>query len=165
MRIRSYRALRPKPAEAAQVASLPYDVVSTAESRALVEGNPISMLRISRSDLEFPDSADPYGTAVYERARANFARLIAEGHLVREEQPSLYIYRQQVGPHVQVGVAALCHVDDYDAGVIKKHEFTRRDKEDDRTRHVTEQNANAETQKAIEQSHVTAIAISGGARP
>jgi uncharacterized protein (DUF1015 family) len=134
MRIRSYRALRPVPSKASTIASLPYDVVSTAEARALAEGNPLSMLRVVRADLEFPDGTDPYSEPVYARAKANFDRLVSEGHLEREAAPSLYAYRQQMGAHSQTGVVALCHVDDYDAGLIKKHEKTRRDKEDDRTK-------------------------------
>ena len=142
MRIRSYRALRPVPELASRIASLPYDVVSTAESRALVEGNPDSMLRIARSDLEFSDDTDPYSDAVYSRAKANWDRLVREKRLVKEETPSVYVYRQQMGSHVQTGVAALCHVDDYDAGLIKKHEKTRKDKEDDRVRHTSTLSAN-----------------------
>lgn len=142
MRIRSYRALRPVPELAGRVASLPYDVVSTAESRALVEGNPDSMLRVARSDLEFPDGTDPYSEPVYARAKANWDRLVREQRLVKEEAPSLYVYRQQMGGHVQTGVAALCHVEDYDAGLIKKHEKTRKDKEDDRVRHTSTLSAN-----------------------
>ncbi|BET68795.1 DUF1015 family protein [Opitutales bacterium ASA1] len=134
MRIRSYRALRPVPSKASTIASLPYDVVSTAEARALAEGNPLSMLRVVRADLEFPDGTDPYSEPVYARAKGNFDRLVSEGHLEREAAPSLYAYRQQMGTHSQTGVVALCHVDDYDAGLIKKHEKTRRDKEDDRTK-------------------------------
>jgi uncharacterized protein (DUF1015 family) len=142
MRIRSYRALRPVPELASRIASLPYDVVSTAESRALVEGNSDSMLRIARSDLEFPDDTDPYSDAVYAKAKANWDRLVREKRLVKEDAPSLYIYRQQMGQHVQTGVAALCHVEDYDAGLIKKHEKTRKDKEDDRVRHTSTLSAN-----------------------
>jgi uncharacterized protein (DUF1015 family) len=142
MRIRSYRALRPLPALAAQIASVPYDVVNTAECRALVEGNPLSMLRVARADLEFPDGTDPYSDAVYARAKENFQKLISAGHLVRESGPSLYIYQQQMGAHIQTGVAALCHVDDYDNNLIKKHEKTRKDKEDDRVRHTGTLSAN-----------------------
>ena len=134
MRIRSYRALRPVPSLAGTIASLPYDVVTTSEARALAEGNPLSMLRVVRADLEFPDGTDPYSEPVYARARENFDRLVRNGHLERESGPALYIYRQQLGSHRQTGVAALCHVDDYDAGVIRKHENTRPDKENDRTR-------------------------------
>ena len=142
MRIRTYRALRPQPELAGQIASVPYDVVTTAESRALVEGNPLSMLRIARSDLEFADGTDPYSAPVYQRAQENFAKLIAAGHLVREAAPGLYVYRQQMGDHVQTGVAALCHVEDYDSGLIKKHEKTRPDKENDRVRHTSTLSAN-----------------------
>ncbi|MBE2213236.1 MAG: DUF1015 domain-containing protein [Opitutaceae bacterium] len=142
MRIRSYRALRPVPALASRIASLPYDVVSTAESRALVAGNPDSMLRIARSDLEFPDDTDPYSEPVYAKAKTNWDRLVREQRLVKEDAASLYVYRQQMGQHVQTGVAALCHVDDYDAGLIKKHEKTRKDKEDDRVRHTSTLSAN-----------------------
>ena len=142
MRIRSYRALRPLPELAGQIASVPYDVVNTAECRTLVEGNPLSMLRVARADLEFPDGTDPYSDAVYARAKENFQKLIAAGHLVRESGPSLYIYQQQMGAHIQTGVAALCHVDDYDNNLIKKHEKTRKDKEDDRVRHTGTLSAN-----------------------
>jgi uncharacterized protein (DUF1015 family) len=142
MRIRSYRALRPLPELAGQIASVPYDVVNTAECRTLVEGNPLSMLRVARSDLEFPDATDPYSDPVYARAKENFAALISGGHLIRESAPCLYIYQQQMGAHVQTGVAALCHVEDYDNNVIKKHEKTRKDKEDDRVRHTSTLSAN-----------------------
>lgn len=142
MRIRAYRALRPQPELAGRIASVPYDVVNTAECRQLVEGNPLSMLRVARSDLEFPDHTDPYSDAVYARAKENFAKLIADRSLVREDAASLYVYRQQMGEHVQTGVAALCHVEDYDAGLIKKHEKTRKDKEDDRVRHTSTLSAN-----------------------
>ncbi len=142
MRIRSYCALRPRPELAGQIASVPYDVVNTAECRALVEGNPLSMLRIARSDLEFPDDTDPYSAPVYAKAKENFGQLIAAGHLVRESAPSLYIYQQQMGAHIQTGVAALCHVEDYDNNLIKKHEKTRKDKEDDRVRHTSTLSAN-----------------------
>jgi len=142
MRIRSYRALRPVPALADKIASLPYDVVSTAEARALCADNPLSMLRVVRADLEFPDGTDPYSDAVYARARENFRKLVDAGHLEREATPCIYIYRQQMGEHVQTGLAALCHVDDYDAGLIKRHEKTRRDKEDDRTRLTSDLGAN-----------------------
>jgi uncharacterized protein (DUF1015 family) len=142
MRIRSYRALRPLPELAGQIASVPYDVVNTAECRTLVEGNPLSMLRVARADLEFPDDTDPHADAVYARAKENFQKLIAGGHLVREAGPSLYIYQQQMGAHIQTGVAALCHVDDYDNNLIKKHEKTRKDKEDDRVRHTGTLSAN-----------------------
>lgn len=134
MRIRSYRALRPVPKLADQIGSLPYDVVSTAEARALAEGNPLSMLRVVRAELELPDGTDPYSSEVYARAKANLAKLVDKRHLEREKTPCLYVYEQRMGEHSQTGVAALCHVADYDAGLIKRHEKTRKAKEDDRTR-------------------------------
>jgi uncharacterized protein (DUF1015 family) len=165
MRIRSYRALRPLPELAGQIASVPYDVVNTAECRALVEGNPLSMLRVARSDLEFSDATDPYSEPVYARAKENFQKLVAAGHLVREAAPSVYIYQQQMGAHIQTGVAALCHVEDYDNNLIKKHEKTRKDKEDDRVRHTSTLSANPgpvfltyRDQKAIDTIVAAAIA-------
>jgi len=129
-----FRALRPVPDLAADVAAVPYDVVSVDEARALAEGNPLSFLRVSRAELELPAGTDPYSSEVYERAAENFERLKAS--LVLEEQPSVYFYRLRMGNHEQTGVAACYSIDEYDRDVIKKHERTRRDKEDDRTRHM-----------------------------
>src|SRR5919201_6276766 len=130
-----FRALRPTPADAAKIAAVPYDVVSTDEARALADGNPISFLRVSRPELELPDGTNPYADAVYERASANFKKL-TERSLVVEEEPSVYFYRLRTGSHTQTGLAACFSLDEYDRDVIKKHERTRRDKEDDRTRHM-----------------------------
>jgi uncharacterized protein (DUF1015 family) len=130
-----FRALRPEPRHAARVAAVPYDVVNTDEARALAEGNPLSFLRVSRAEIELPPSTDPYSDAVYARAAANFARLRGEA-LVVDAEPSVYFYRLRMGTHVQIGVAACFSIDEYDRDVIKKHERTRRDKEDDRTRHM-----------------------------
>ena len=133
--IHAFRALRPKADEAARVAAVPYDVVNTDEARALAADNPRSFLRVSRAELELPADADPYSTAVYDHAAGNFARLKEEA-LVLEDEPSLYLYRLQLGAHQQLGLAGCFSMDDYDRDVIKKHERTRRDKEDDRTRHM-----------------------------
>jgi uncharacterized protein (DUF1015 family) len=133
--LHSFRALRPEPRYAAQVAAVPYDVVNTDEARALAEGNPLSFLRVSRAEIELAPSTDPYSEAVYARAAANFARLRSEA-LVVEAEPSVYFYRLRMGSHAQTGVAACFSIDEYDRGLIKKHERTRRDKEDDRTRHM-----------------------------
>jgi len=133
--LRPFRALRPNPADAAKIAAVPYDVVSTDEARALADGNPLSFLRVSRAELELPPDHDPYAADVYERAAKNFAALKKRA-LVVEEQPSLYLYRLTMGAHVQTGIAACYSIDEYDRDVIKKHERTRRDKEDDRTRHM-----------------------------
>ena len=130
-----FRALRPRPADAPKIAAVPYDVVSTAEARALANGNPLSFLRVSRAESELPAATDPYSAAVYERAARNFATL-RERALVVEEEPSLYFYRLRMGAHQQTGLAACYALEEYDRGIIKKHERTRRDKEDDRTRHI-----------------------------
>jgi uncharacterized protein (DUF1015 family) len=132
----AFRALRPAPAAAARVSSVPYDVVSTAEARAQAEGNPLSFLRVTRAELELPDGADPYDGEVYRRAARNLDLLKRAAPLEVERAPALYLYRLRMGPHVQTGVAGCWSLDEYDAGTIKKHEKTRRDKEDDRTRHI-----------------------------
>jgi uncharacterized protein (DUF1015 family) len=133
--LHAFRALRPKPADAAQIAAVPYDVVSSDEARALADHNPLSFLRVSRAELELPDGTDPYSSAVYDRAVANFNQLKHRA-LVVEDEPSVYFYRLRMGAHTQTGVAACFSIDEYDRDVIKKHERTRRDKEDDRTRHM-----------------------------
>jgi uncharacterized protein (DUF1015 family) len=133
-----FRALRPLPAQAATVAAVPYDVVSASEARALVEGNDLSFLRVSRAEVELPPGTDPHADVVYARAAANLARLRAAAPLVEEEAPSLYVYRLRMGAHEQAGVAGCFSVDEYERDVILKHERTRRDKEDDRTRHILE---------------------------
>ncbi len=130
-----FRALRPRPSEAARIAAVPYDVVTAAEARQLAEGQPLSFLRVSRSEIELPDGTDPYSDAVYRRASENFSKL-KNTALVVEEAPSVYFYRLRMGRHEQIGLAACFSLDEYDRGLIKKHERTRRDKEDDRTRHM-----------------------------
>jgi uncharacterized protein (DUF1015 family) len=130
-----FRALRPTPATAAQIAAVPYDVVSTDEARTLAGDNRFSFLRVSRAEIELPPATDPYSPAVYQRAAEHFAEL-RKSALVVEDEPSVYFYRLQMGDHVQTGLAACFSIDEYDRGVIKKHEHTRRDKEDDRTRHI-----------------------------
>src|SRR5262249_25845880 len=130
-----FRALRPAQDTAAGIAAVPYDVVSTDEARALADGNPLSFLRVSRAEIELPQGTDPYANAVYDRAAANFAALRKQA-LVVDDEPALYFYRLRMGSHVQTGLAACFSIDEYDRDVIKKHERTRRDKEDDRTRHM-----------------------------
>ena len=130
-----FRALRPNADHASRIAAVPYDVVSTEEARALAEGNPQSFLRVSRAELELPAGSDPYADAVYQRAADNFAAL-RESALIVEDEPSVYLYRLQLGHHIQTGLAACFSIDEYDRDLIKKHERTRRDKEDDRTRHM-----------------------------
>jgi uncharacterized protein (DUF1015 family) len=143
MRIRPFEAIRPVPSKAAEVAAVPYDVVSRAEARALALGHPLSFLHVERSDIDFPDSVDPYSDEVYRRARENLDRLVRDGVMQREPAPRLYLYQQVMSHRVQTGVVCCCHVEEYDAGIIRRHERTRQDKEDDRTRHVLALNANA----------------------
>lgn len=134
--IRPFRALRSKPEHVAQVASVPYDVVNQAEAAALAQGNPYSFLHVSRPEIDLPAGTDPYAKTVYEKAGENFQALTKKLPLVREAEPSLYIYRLKMGDREQTGIAAAYSIDEYDQGTIKKHEKTRQDKEDDRTRHV-----------------------------
>jgi uncharacterized protein (DUF1015 family) len=134
--IRPFRALRP-PAERAQaVASVPYDVVNTEEARALAAGNPLSFLHVSRPEIDLPPGTDLYSDQVYRKAVENFQKLIAEAPMEKEAEPCLYLYRLVMGQHEQIGVVACCSIDEYDNNTIRKHERTRRDKEDDRTRHM-----------------------------
>jgi uncharacterized protein (DUF1015 family) len=133
-----FRALRPAPSVAATVSSVPYDVVSVDEARQLAAGNPLSFLHVTRSEIDLPPGTDPYTGTVYELARENLAALRTKAPLVVEDSPSLYFYRLRMGTHEQTGVAGCFSVDEYEQDVIKKHERTRRDKEDDRTRHIVE---------------------------
>ena len=131
-----FRALRPAPPAAARVAAVPYDVVTTDEARALAAGNPLSFLHVSRAEIDQPASTSPFADEVYAKATSNFARLRNEAPLIIEEAPSVYVYRLRMGTHTQSGIAACYAVDEYERDIIKKHELTRRDKEDDRTRHL-----------------------------
>jgi uncharacterized protein (DUF1015 family) len=131
-----FAALRPVPEAAAAVAAVPYDVVNTDEARALAAGNALSFLHVSRPEIDLPAGTNPHSGPVYDRAVQNFAALKSQAPLVVEEAPSYYVYRLTMGGHVQSGVAACYSIDEYDRGLIKKHEKTRPDKEDDRTRHM-----------------------------
>ncbi len=133
-----FRALRPAPAAAHRVAAVPYDVVTTDEARTLASGNPLSFLHVSRAEIDlFPDMP-AYSDAVYAKAAENLVRLRRDAPLLVEASPSLYVYRLRDGAHEQAGVAGCFSIDEYEAGTIRKHERTRRDKEDDRTRHILE---------------------------
>ena len=134
--IRPFRALRPQPERAQLVASVPYDVVNTDEARALAEGNPFSFLHVSRPEIDLPPGIDIHSDPVYRKAVDNFETLISNCPLEKEAEPSLYLYRLIMGEHEQFGIVAVCSIDEYDEGTIRKHERTRRDKEDDRTRHM-----------------------------
>ena len=136
MRIRPFRALRPTPAAAAAVACVPYDVVSTEAARDLAADAPLSFLHVTRAEIDLAPTVDPHDPVVYAAARANLARLRDGAPLVVEAEPALYVYRLRDGDHEQAGLAGCFALDDYDGGAIKRHERTRRDKEDDRTHHM-----------------------------
>jgi uncharacterized protein (DUF1015 family) len=134
--VHPFAALRPVPQRAGEVAAVPYDVVSTEEARALASGNPWSFLHVSRAEIDLPDGTDPHSPEVYRKAAQNFERLTRDCPLIRDPEAALYVYRLATGEHVQTGIAGAFSVDEYDSDRIRKHERTRRDKEDDRTRHI-----------------------------
>ncbi len=134
--VRPFRALRPRPDAAVRVASPPYDVINTAEARTLAEGNPQTFLHVTRPEIDLPEGVDEHADEVYEQARLNLEAFVAEGLLTQDAEPRLYLYAQKMGEHRQVGVVGCASVAEYDADAIKKHEKTRADKEDDRTRHI-----------------------------
>ncbi|MGB0911175.1 MAG: DUF1015 domain-containing protein [Nitrospirales bacterium] len=135
--IAPFRAVRPQPDLADQVSAPPYDVMSLKEARNIAKDNPISFLRVSRAELELADEVDPYSPSVYQRGAENLQNLINKNILSQETQPLLGVYRQQWGDHVQTGLVALASVDEYDRGIIKKHEYTRPVKEADRVQLIT----------------------------
>lgn len=139
--IKPFRGLRPVAGRADDVVAPPYDVVDRFEAKALVQGRPWSFLHISRPEIDLSDSVDPYDPAVYAKGRENLDRMVAEGVLGREERPCYYAYRLTMGDHVQTGIVATASVEAYDQGRIKKHEFTRPVKEDDRVRQIDTLNA------------------------
>jgi uncharacterized protein (DUF1015 family) len=141
--IRPFRALRPRPELAGRIAAPPYDVVNSEEARRIADGNPLCFLHVSRPEIDLPPDIDLYDDRVYAKGAANLRRLIAEGALVRESEPRLYAYRQRMGDHVQTGLVCAVSCQEYSDGLIKRHELTRKDKEDDRTRHTHELNANS----------------------
>jgi uncharacterized protein (DUF1015 family) len=126
------------PENAAAVSSVPYDVVNSEEARELAAGNPLSFLHVTRPEIDLPPGVDPYSSAVYQQGRENLEQLRRTAPLAVEQSPALYLYRLKMGAHVQTGVAGCFSVDEYEQDAIKKHERTRRDKEDDRTRHMIE---------------------------
>ena len=134
--VHPFRAVRPAPERAAVVSSVPYDVVSTDEARLMAAGNPLSFLHVTRPEIDLPPGTDPYADAVYEKARQNLDALRTRAPLVTESRPAVYVYRLRMGAHEQTGIAACFSLDEYDRDLIKKHERTRPDKEDDRTRHM-----------------------------
>ncbi|MCB2109221.1 MAG: DUF1015 domain-containing protein, partial [Rhodobacteraceae bacterium] len=139
--VRPFRGLRPTPAHAAAVAAPPYDVLNSAEAKAKAAGKPHSFLHISKPEIDLPNGTDVYSEAVYKKGAENFAAMIAEGVLARDPEPRYYIYRMRMGAHTQTGLVVAASVADYDTNRVRKHEFTRPDKEDDRVRQIEALNA------------------------
>ncbi|MCZ7654473.1 MAG: DUF1015 domain-containing protein [Rhodocyclaceae bacterium] len=139
--IKPFRGLRPAPGRAAEVAAPPYDVLSADEARARVGNRPWSFLHISKAEIDLPPETDHYSPQVHAKSRENFDRMIAEGVLRQDEAPCYYAYRLVMGEHVQTGLVAAASVADYDTNRIRKHEFTRPDKEDDRVHQIEALNA------------------------
>jgi uncharacterized protein (DUF1015 family) len=139
--IKPFRGLRPAPGRAAEVAAPPYDVLSSEEARERVAGKPWSFLHISKPEIDLPADTDPYAPVVYAKAAENLGRMIEAGLLARDAAPCYYAYRLTMGEHTQTGLVAVAAVPCYDNNRIKKHEFTRPDKEDDRVRQIEAINA------------------------
>jgi len=140
--VRAFKAIRPTPELADRVAALPYDVMNSAEAREMVVGNPYSFLHVDKAEIDLDPSIDLYDTRVYEKARDNLYRMIEDGVFVQDNTPCLYIYKQVMNGRVQIGIVGCASIDDYMNEVIKKHELTRADKEQDRINHVDYCDAN-----------------------
>ncbi|MFN7141411.1 MAG: DUF1015 domain-containing protein, partial [Limisphaerales bacterium] len=134
--IKPFPALRPKPELAAKICELPYDVMSSEEARKIAKDNPLSFLHVSKPEIDLPAGTDLYSAEVYAKGKENFERLIQQGALSQDNKPCFYFYRQIMGQHTQIGLVAAASCEDYLNDIIKKHEFTRPDKEDDRVRHI-----------------------------
>jgi len=134
--VRPFRGLRPRPEVAKEVASPPYDVLSSQEAREIAKNNLNTFLRVNKAELEFDSGVNPYGEEVYARGKKNLARLISEELMVRDSQPSLYLYRLTMDGKCQTGLVSLTSVAEYNAGKIKKHEHTRPEKVNDRANHI-----------------------------
>jgi uncharacterized protein (DUF1015 family) len=139
--IKPFAALRPSPGLAAQICELPYDVLSSDEARGIAAGNPLSFFHVSRPEVDLQPGPDVYAPEIYARGRENFQKLISRGALKQDSRPCFYLYRQNMGQHSQTGLVAVASCEEYLRGVIKKHELTRVDKEDDRVRHIEALNA------------------------
>ncbi|MCD6330516.1 MAG: DUF1015 domain-containing protein [Candidatus Cloacimonetes bacterium] len=140
--VRPFKGLRPAPELAEKVAAPPYDVLNSEEARELVKDNPYSYLHVSKPEIDLPAGIDQYDQRVYEKGVENFQKMIADKILIQDDKPCFYIYRQIMGDHEQTGIVAAASVEDYDSGIIKIHEYTRQDKEQDRAKHVDMLGAN-----------------------
>lgn len=134
--LKPFAALRPKPELAGKICELPYDVMSSDEAREMAAGNPLSFLHVSKPEIDLPVGTNTYAPEVYAKGKENFQKLIAQGALQQDAKPCFYLYRQIMGKHSQVGLVAAASCQEYLDGIIKKHELTRPDKEDDRVRHI-----------------------------
>ena len=139
--IKPFAALRPRPELAEKICEPPYDVMSSEEARRMAAGNPLSFLHVSKPEIDLPSGTDIYAPEVYAKGKENFQKLIADGALQQGAQSGFYLYRQVMGKHSQVGLAAVASCEEYLQGIIRKHELTRPDKEDDRVRHIEALNA------------------------
>ena len=139
--VRPFRGLRPQPERAGDVAAPPYDVLNTEEARQRAAGKPCSFLHISKPEIDLPPKTNPFAPEVYAKGAENLAKLVAEGVLVRDEAPCYYVYRLKMGEHTQTGFVAVASISAYDENRIRKHEFTRPEKEDDRVRQIDALNA------------------------
>jgi len=139
--IRPFTGLRPAPGRAADVIAPPYDVLNTDEARLRAAGKPWSFLHISKPEIDLPAGTDPHGATVYAKGRENFRKMLDTGVLRRDPGPYYYVYRLVMGAHQQTGIVAAASVPDYDSNRIRKHEFTRPDKEDDRVQQIEALNA------------------------
>lgn len=140
--VRPFKAIRPAPELAGKVAALPYDVMNSEEARQMVVGNPYSFLHVDKAEIDLDPSIDLYDTRVYEKARDNLNKMIADGVFVQDKKACLYIYKQVMNGRAQIGIVGCTAVDDYRNNIIKKHELTRADKEQDRVNHVDYCDAN-----------------------
>ncbi len=143
LKIRPFHAVHPPTSDAPKVASVPYDVVNRDEALQYAQIHKDSFIRVVRSEVDLPAECSPYDENVYEQAKVNYSSLRDSGALMKDQNAGLYLYRQCMGDHRQVGLVACCHVDDYNNNRIRKHEKTRKIKEDDRTNHVLGIHANS----------------------
>ena len=143
-KVKPFKGVRPPQALCAEVASRPYDVLNSEEARIEAQGNPRSLYHIIKPEIDFEPGTDEHDPRVYDKAVENFKDFQAKGWLVQDSEEHYYIYAQRMGEHIQYGIVIAANVDDYLNGVIRKHELTRRDKEEDRMKHVRVQNANIE---------------------
>ena len=141
-KVRPFRAVRPTPELAEKVAALPYDVMSSAEARQMAAGNPYSFLHVDKAEIDLPEDTDIYADIVYQTAADRLHQMIADGVFIREEKPCFYVYRQIMNGRTQTGIVGCASIDDYFNNVIRKHELTRADKEEDRCKHVDRCDAN-----------------------